>query len=1263
MKMTPYFSYLSNGNKVFAARLFRGAPAVLLFFTGLTVLDANPAGGTVASGSAAISGTGTSSVTINQASKIAIINWNSFSIDQGELTTFIQPTSSSAVLNRVNGGGISNIDGTLSANGQVYLINGNGILVGKSGVVNTAGFTASTQDISNGNFLSGTYQFTGNSVNGVQNLGAINALGGSIYLIGHTVDNEGSLTASNGTVGLAAGNNVLIKPSGTQHVFVKAVSSPTGDSGADAVNNNGAINATAAELQAANGNIYALAINNGGTIRATTVQNQGGHILLTSDSGVIVNTGTIDASATAANGTGGQITLKSSKTDGTVVNHGQVVARGGQGGSGGTVDLSGANLDFTGGVDLTAVGGTKGSLLLDPSSITIDSTTGNGTVTTTGTTTTYTPVPNFPSPPGPVLNNGVLQAQLAIANVIVDGVNNVTVAAPVTWTSNNSLTLETTATNGTIVINAALTGKSTTAGDNSALIINAIGTKSFITTGAGGTVNVDDFTLQNGTWQQIGTLPAFNVSNDFQLLNTSTFERFAGGDGKPVNIKKPADSPYQIADIYGLQGIGSPSDTLLANSYILNNDINFDGVNVTNSTIYWNGGNGSAASTVSGAGWVPIGEGGKTVKPFTGTFDGAGHVIAGYYLYRPNDNLSGLFGEVQGTVKNVNLDVAGSQGINIGGLLIGRLVSGTVQDCNITGDFAEPAPDTAGAGTTGNQSQLTGNLGVSAAFGGVVGENMTGAKIINCTSDITYDLLDGNGGLIGLGGVVGVNYGTVTDCFSSGGASTAVNVTLATVSTTDYKNNSIALGGLVGANYGTINGGESEGTVTADGSLTATQASIVSGPGNFYIGGFVGVNYGTIDSTVTVKDPLTNKNVQATYQAMTSDNVTGPVGGDVNGGTGSYYVGGFAGANYGTIQNAYSAAQFTDTLGAVSMVGGVVTGNGNLNGTSAGSTGALGNYVVGGFVGGNFKTIIKCGTEDTVIANGNVAGIANVTTTKNGVTTTVPATVNISSSNSLQFDSYFVGGLVGLNGTGSSITGSFNTDITKTIAYKLDPTTSTPTFEMSGDTFTLFSANDLNATNNPVVQSNGNITGGAGYYLVGGLVGGNFGTIGTSYEAGDVTAIGTTTQSNSFYIGGLAGLNRGNISNAYALGNVSSQTMVSGNETGLVGGLVAAMYGGSVTDAYSIGTLTGGITRGGLIGLLSSGSVSASFWNMDNNPGLTYSGGGKGVTGETTAAMQTDNAGIPAHYTLSIYGVAKWNFKTIWTVGNIADYPTLQGVP
>ncbi len=115
---------------------------------------------------------------MKQTTPTAIINWQTFSIGAGETTTFLQPSAASAVLNRVLGGETSIIDGTLTANGQVYLVNGNGIVVGPDGVVNANAFTASTRDITNADFLAGKLHFTGSNDAGVQNLGTISALGG-----------------------------------------------------------------------------------------------------------------------------------------------------------------------------------------------------------------------------------------------------------------------------------------------------------------------------------------------------------------------------------------------------------------------------------------------------------------------------------------------------------------------------------------------------------------------------------------------------------------------------------------------------------------------------------------------------------------------------------------------------------------------------------------------------------------------------------------------------------------------------------------------------------------------------------------------------------------------------------------------------------------------------------------------------------------------------------------------------------------------------
>src|SRR5438105_4102061 len=93
-------------------------------------LDANPAGGQVQSGNASINGANPGLLTINQLSDRVIINWRDFSIGAGEITRFIQPSSSAAALNRVFSANPSQIYGSLQGNGHIYLINPNGILVG-----------------------------------------------------------------------------------------------------------------------------------------------------------------------------------------------------------------------------------------------------------------------------------------------------------------------------------------------------------------------------------------------------------------------------------------------------------------------------------------------------------------------------------------------------------------------------------------------------------------------------------------------------------------------------------------------------------------------------------------------------------------------------------------------------------------------------------------------------------------------------------------------------------------------------------------------------------------------------------------------------------------------------------------------------------------------------------------------------------------------------------------------------------------------------
>jgi filamentous hemagglutinin family protein len=110
-----------------------------------------------------------------------------------------------ATLNRVAvGAPTSVIDGLLASSGSVYLINSAGVIIGRNGEVRVGGsFVASTQDLSNNNFMAGgALSFSGNSEASVTNLGKIGASGGDVILIAAQVANQGEIQAANGRVGL-----------------------------------------------------------------------------------------------------------------------------------------------------------------------------------------------------------------------------------------------------------------------------------------------------------------------------------------------------------------------------------------------------------------------------------------------------------------------------------------------------------------------------------------------------------------------------------------------------------------------------------------------------------------------------------------------------------------------------------------------------------------------------------------------------------------------------------------------------------------------------------------------------------------------------------------------------------------------------------------------------------------------------------------------------------------------------------------------------
>ncbi|HYC44717.1 MAG TPA: filamentous hemagglutinin N-terminal domain-containing protein [Burkholderiales bacterium] len=334
-------------------------PAML----GATAARANPVGEKVIAGSATFNRSG-NALTVNQGTDRAIINWQGFSIGAGELTKFVQPNAASAVLNRVVSGDPSRLLGRLEANGKVFLINPNGILVGGGAVINTNSFIASTRDVSNAQFMAGgDLKFVGDSKASIQNLGSIKADGGDVFLIAHSVDNAGTIEAPKGTVGLAAGTEVLLKHAGDERLFVQTTVPASADTG---VSNSGLISAVQAELKAAGGNVYALAVNNSGAIHATGIVEKDGRVLLTATGGNVSNSGTI--TARNADGSGGSVRISAGHNDAapaTAINTGTIsVAAVEPGATGGAVEITGDRVGLMGNARVDASGDAGGGTVL-----------------------------------------------------------------------------------------------------------------------------------------------------------------------------------------------------------------------------------------------------------------------------------------------------------------------------------------------------------------------------------------------------------------------------------------------------------------------------------------------------------------------------------------------------------------------------------------------------------------------------------------------------------------------------------------------------------------------------------------------------------------------------------------------------------------------------------------------------------------------------------------------------------------------------------
>lgn len=452
---------------------------------------ANPVGPQVVAGAATFTQQGNTLVVNNSTN--AAINWQSFSIGSNEATRFIQPSASSSVLNRVTGGDPSSILGSLHSNGNVFLINPAGILVGAGARVDTAGFIASTLNLSTTDFLAGKLNFTTTPNAGkVQNFGTITTpQGGSVYLIGNGVENHGHITTPGGEIILAAGKTIQLIDTATPGVRVELVADDQKSVNlGQLVAESGRVGITGALVRQAGKVSASSAVAEGGRVflkasRESTVDNnstteatgtQGGRVEVLGQQVSLTGQSTIDASGQQGGGViviGGDYqgknpdVLNASQTvlsaesnlkadalergdGGKIIVWGNDQARiagnisamgGKQSGNGGFVETSAAQIKIA---DLTKVStaapnGKAGLWLIDPNDYTIAATGGDITGATLGAN----------------LNTGAVTILSSSGGSGSNGAINVN--DPVTWTSSNALTLTAV---GAINLNSSLSGAS-----------------------------------------------------------------------------------------------------------------------------------------------------------------------------------------------------------------------------------------------------------------------------------------------------------------------------------------------------------------------------------------------------------------------------------------------------------------------------------------------------------------------------------------------------------------------------------------------------------------------------------------------------------------------------------------------------------------------------------------------------------------------------------------------------------------------------------
>lgn len=338
------------------------------------VVYAAPAGGKITAGSGKISRTG-NKTTISQTSDRLDINWSSFNISAEEAVHFDQMSSSAIAINRIQDVSASQINGSLTANGRVFLINKAGITFGAGSYVNVDALVATTSDIID--FSGEGFKFKGGH-NGsrIQNFGDIQVSeGGFAVLSAPYVINEGTINAKDGLIALGSSTEFSLDIAGRRVNFL----ANDATAGIIGVNASGSLSAQGGAVvikakQAVDIATTMINLDGGIDVSAHTAGGQVGLIDIFSEGNLDAQAGLVAKANAHTIGKGGKALLIAEHT--AVFRDGaQVEIKGGHlAGEGGFTEFSGYDRLHVLGSGFNASGADgSGMVLFDPRDITIAS--------------------------------------------------------------------------------------------------------------------------------------------------------------------------------------------------------------------------------------------------------------------------------------------------------------------------------------------------------------------------------------------------------------------------------------------------------------------------------------------------------------------------------------------------------------------------------------------------------------------------------------------------------------------------------------------------------------------------------------------------------------------------------------------------------------------------------------------------------------------------------------------------------------------------